>query len=70
MAVFTTLLGLLLLSLNHVAEAQQQPCNADNVLRALRRGGDPATSLCDSLILYGVPTVTVVPPPGATKPPV
>ena len=51
------------------AEAQQG-CNADNVLRALRRGGEPANSLCQSLILFGVPTVTVVPPPGATTTPV
>ena len=49
------------------ADAEQ--CNADNVLRALRRGGGPATNLCDSLIYYAVPTVTVVPPPGVTKPP-
>ena len=44
-------------------------CNADNVLRALRGGGWPATSLCNSLINFPVPAVTVVPPPGVTPPP-
>ena len=61
-----SILHLFLLLLVRGATAQ---CNADNVLRALRRGGEPATSLCVSLIRYGVPTVTVVPPPGMTPPP-
>ena len=64
MAVTIICWALFLLALSHVVEAQQ--CNADNVLRALRRGGEPATSLCESLIHYGIPTETVVPPPGAT----
>ena len=49
-------------------------CNEDNVLRALRRTASSdagqATSLCESLIFYGVPAVTVVPPPGETPAPV
>ena len=52
-----------------LAALAQATCNADNVLRALQRGGQPATSLCNSLIHYGIPTVTVVPPPGQTPPP-
>lgn len=52
-----------------LAALAQAACNADNVLRALQRGGQPATSLCNSLIHYGIPTVTVVPPPGQTPPP-
>ena len=45
-------------------------CNSDNVLRALKRIPSDATSLCYSLILYGVPTTTVVPPAGVTPAPV
>ena len=67
MALLRALLLFFSLAISYVAAAQ---CNADNVLRALRRGGEPANSLCFSLILFGVPTVTVVPPPGATTKPV
>lgn len=57
----------LIIGLNSLAEAQE--CNADNVVRALRRQGASASSFCKNLIYYDVPTVTVVPPPGVTKPP-
>ena len=49
-------------------EEKRAACNEDNVLRALQHtassNASQATSLCESLILYGVPAVTVVPPPG------
>ena len=55
-------------------EEKRAACNEDNVLRALQRtassDASQATSLCYSLILYGVPAVTVVPPPGVTPAPV
>lgn len=57
----------LVFSANRFAEAQK--CNADDLVRALRRQGAPAASFCKKLIYYDVPTVTVVPPPGVTKPP-
>ena len=58
---------LLIIGVSHLAEAQK--CNVDDLVRALRRQGAPATSFCKTLIYYDVPTVTVVPPPGVTKPP-
>ena len=56
----------LILGGNNLVQAQ---CNADDVVRALRRGGTPATTFCKELIYYDVPTVTIVPSPGVTKPP-
>ncbi|MCJ1260752.1 hypothetical protein MMC22_000614 [Lobaria immixta] len=65
---FLTAVSLFLVfSVDNLVEAQN--CNADNVLRALRRQGSSATSFCKNFIYYDVPTVTVVPPPGVTKPP-
>lgn len=57
----------LVFSISYLAEAQK--CNTDDLVRALRRQGAPATSFCKTFIYYDVPTVTVVPPPGVTKPP-
>lgn len=65
MAPLRALVLLSSLAFSHLAAAQ---CNADNVLRALRRAGEPASSFC--LSLFGIPAVTVVPPPTATTEPV
>lgn len=51
-------------------EKRQAPCNADNVLRALRAQSSEAASLCPSLILFNPTKTVTVPAAGVTPAPV
>lgn len=51
-------------------EKRQAPCNADNVLRALRSQSAEAASLCPSLIFFNPTKTVTVPAAGVTPAPV
>ncbi|MCJ1425482.1 hypothetical protein MMC29_003381 [Sticta canariensis] len=51
-------------------EKRQAPCNADNVLRALRSQSSEAASLCPSLILFDATKTVTVAAAGVTPAPV